>query len=315
MNPSVGRDLLGYGKNPPRVEWPGSARLAVNIAINYEEGTEGSPLMGDEVRDERAWVPSKLPAHERDLLQEAEFEYGSRVGMWRLLRLLQDRGMKFSAFVSAQALELHPELTRVLAEADCDFVGHSYRSVARLAKTPDDEREDIRRVRETVRRLTGKEVRGSFPRPPITVHTRRILAEEGLLYDSGTTNDDLPYYAPVDGRPMLVLPYATDTNDARFWGGSSGPGFSTGAQFFEYLRDAFDLLYEESATTPRMMSVGIHPRIMRPGRAMGLVRFLDYIQSFDDVWIARRDEIAHCFAGQFAPDDAWNWSPAESHLS
>ncbi|MGZ0152894.1 polysaccharide deacetylase family protein [Kribbella sp. WER1] len=315
MASTVERDLVGYGSRPPRVEWPDGARIAVNIAINYEEGSEGNPLLGDRTRDERAWVPSRLPPERRDLMQEAEFEYGSRVGIWRLLSLLEDRSMPFSVFASAQALEVHPELARSFAERDCDIVGHSYRSVARLDKTEDDERADIRRVIDTVKRLTGKDVLGSFPRPPITEHTRRVLAEAGLLYDSGTTNDDLPYFAPVAGRPMLVLPYATDTNDARFWGGSSGPGFATGTEFFEYLRDAFDFLYQESAAVPRMMSIGLHARIMRPGRAMGLLRFLDHLKSFGDVWVARRDQIALSFAEQYAPPDMWNWPVRPDQLS
>ncbi len=307
MTSGNARDLIGYGRRPVSINWPGGCRLALNIAINYEEGTEGNPLMGDLVRDERAWVPSNLPPQERDLMQEADYEYGSRVGIWRLLDQLERREMKFSFFVSAQALELHPELTAAISKSACDVVSHSYRSVARLQKTPEEEREDLRKVISTVKKLTGKDVLGAFPRPPITVNTRAIAAQEGLLYDSGTTNDDLPYYADVAGRPMLVLPYATDTNDARFWGGATGPGFTTGQQFFEYLKDAFDLLYEESEQTPRMMSIGIHPRIMRPGRAAGFFRFLDYVQTFDDVWVARRDEIATNFADQYAPENAWNW--------
>jgi peptidoglycan/xylan/chitin deacetylase (PgdA/CDA1 family) len=133
------------------------------------------------------------------------------------------------------------------------------------------------------------------------------MAEEGLLYDSSTTNDDIPYFYPVAGRPMLILPYAVDTNDARFWGGQTGPGYTGSTDFFDYLKDTFDTLYAESGDTGRMMSIGLHARIMRPGRAAALIRFLDYLKEKDEVFIARRIDIAHAFAKEFAPENTWNW--------
>lgn len=301
------RDFVGYAQNPPAFRWPGNARIAVNFAINFEEGTERSPLLGDDSRDSRTWVRSALPESERDLMQEGEYEYGTRAGIWRLLRVFRDHNAPFSVFVSSESLAVNPQIAAAFADADCDMVSHGSRSISVLDRDEDSERADLRHSVDQTLELTGKRILGAFPRPPITERTRRILAEEGFLYDSATANDDLPYYADVAGRPLLVLPYAVDTNDARFWGGQSGPGFTGSADFFDYLRSAFDVLYEESAETGRMMSIGLHARIMRPGRVASLIRFLDYVSGFDDVWIASRNDIATAFAERFAPSDAWNW--------
>jgi peptidoglycan/xylan/chitin deacetylase (PgdA/CDA1 family) len=170
--------------------------------------------------------------------------------------------------------------------------------------TEAEERDDVRRCLTAVKSVTGLDVGGWFNRPPISTSTRRILAEEGLFFDSTTVDDDLPHYADVAGRPMLILPYALDANDTRFWKG----GYVTAGDFFEYIRDAFDVLYRESSQVPQMMTVGLHGRIIgRPGRVSALQRFLDHVRSFPDVWIARRTDIARAWAEQFAPTDSWNW--------
>jgi peptidoglycan/xylan/chitin deacetylase (PgdA/CDA1 family) len=300
------RDFLGYQGEPPAFSWPGGRRLAINFAINYEEGTEASPLLGDAERDGRTWVRSALPASERDLMQEAEYEYGTRAGIWRLLRIFDEFGVPYSVFVSSEALTVNPAFAERLRTEDCDLVSHGTRSISRLGLTGQLERQDLRRSIDQTLELTGKRILGAFPRPPISTSTRRVMAEEGLLYDSATTNDDRPYFADVAGRPMLVVPYAVDTNDARFWGGQSGPGFTGSADFFDYLKSAFDVLYAESARSASIMSVGLHARIMRPGRVASLIRFLEYVAGFEDVWIAQRNDIAASFARQFAPDDTWN---------
>jgi peptidoglycan/xylan/chitin deacetylase (PgdA/CDA1 family) len=305
------RDFLGYGFSPPRFQWKDRARVAINFAINYEEGTERSPLLGDGRRDSRSWSKSTLPETERDLIQEGEYEYGTRAGIWRLLRIFTEFKAPFSVFVSSEALLVNPELIEHLKTADCDFVSHGTRSISRLNQSPEQEREDLRRCVDQVLELTGKRILGAFPRPPVSLVSRQIMAEEGLLYDSATVNDDLPYNVGVAGRPMLVVPYALDTNDARFWGGQTGPGYTGATDFFDYLRDAFDILHQESATTGRMMSVGLHARIMRPGRVAALRRFLEHVSGYSDVWIAQRNEIAFDFAHRFAPDGAWNW-PAKT---
>ncbi|MEZ0490821.1 polysaccharide deacetylase family protein [Kineococcus sp. TBRC 1896] len=304
------RDFLGYGQDLPRFQWRDQARVAVNLAVNYEEGTERSPLLGDGGRDSRTWVRSALPDSERDLMQEGEYEYGARAGIWRLLRIFREFDAPFSVFASSEALDVHPALAKALADEDCDFVSHGSRSISVLDRTEEAERADLRHSVDQTLELTGKKIFGAFPRPPITERTRRILAEEGFLYDSATANDDLPYYADVSGRPMLVLPYAVDTNDARFWGGQSGPGFTGSTDFFDYLRDAFDVLYAESTETGRMMSIGLHARIMRPGRVRSLQRFLEHVRGHDGVWIAQRNDIATDFASRFAPENAWNWPQA-----
>ncbi|CAK7224524.1 hypothetical protein SCUCBS95973_005546 [Sporothrix curviconia] len=302
------RDFAGYGSQPPAFSWPGGKKVAINFAINYEEGTERSPLLGDDARDSRTWVRSALPDSERDLMQEGEYEYGTRVGIWRLLRIFKAHGAPFSIFLSSEALAVNPALAAHIkaGEADCDIVSHGTRSISRIGLTEAMERADLLRSVAQTRALTGQRILGAFPRPPITENSRRVMAEEGLLYDSATTNDDRPYYADVAGRPMLVLPYAVDTNDARFWGGQSGPGYTGSTDFFDYLRDAFDVLYRESDESATLMSIGLHARIMRPGRVASIIRFLEYVGQKEGVWIAKRNDIAFAFARQFAPPDAWN---------
>jgi Predicted xylanase/chitin deacetylase len=300
------REFLGYAGKPPAFTWPEGRRVAVNFAINYEEGTERNPLLGDSERDSRTWVRSALPPSERDLMQEAEYEYGTRAGIWRLLRIFGRFDAPYSVFVSSEALAVNPPFAERLRRENCDIVSHGTRSISRLGLTEEMERDDIRRSIDQTLELTGKRILGAFPRPPITTNSRRVMAEEGLLFDSATSNDDRPYFSDVAGRPMLVVPYAVDTNDARFWGGQSGPGFTGSTDFFEYLKAAFDVLHAESDTSASMMSIGLHARIMRPGRVASLIRFLEYISGIEGVWIAQRTDIAAHFARTFAPENAWN---------
>ncbi|KAF2015361.1 carbohydrate esterase family 4 protein [Aaosphaeria arxii CBS 175.79] len=300
------RDFIGYGENTPAFSWPGGKKVAINFAINYEEGTERNPLAGDSARDSRTWVRSALPENERDLMQEGEYEYGTRVGIWRLLRIFTEFNVPYSVFLSSEALVANPPFAEKLKTENCDIVSHGTRSISRVGLTEDMERKDLRQCIDQTLELTGKKILGAFPRPPITENSRRVMAEEGLLFDSATSNDDRPYFADVSGRPMLVLPYAVDTNDARFWGGQSGPGFTGSTDFFDYLKDAFDVLYRESDHSATMMSIGLHARIMRPGRVASLIRFLEYVTKFDGAWIAKRSDIAAHFARKFAPANTWN---------
>ena len=306
------RDFAGYGSHPPAFTWPNGKKVAINFAINYEEGTERNPLSGDTERDSRTWVRSALPPIERDLMQEGEYEYGARVGIWRLLRIFQEFNVPYSVFLSSKALIVNPEFAERLKTENCDIVSHGTRSISRIGLTEEQERADLRRSFDQAFELTGKKVLGAFPRPPITENSRRIMAEEGLLYDSATTNDDRPYFADVSGRPMLVLPYAVDTNDARFWGGQSGPGYTGSTDIFDYLKDAFDVLYRESGESATMMSIGLHARIMRPGRVASIIRFLEYVKTFEGTWVAKRSDIAAHFARQFAPKNAWNLDTVNS---
>ncbi|KAL2815242.1 hypothetical protein BDW59DRAFT_166834 [Aspergillus cavernicola] len=274
------RDFTGYGDHPPQFTWPGGKKLAYS----------------------RTWVKSALPDGERDLMQEAEYEYGTRVGIWRLLCLFKEFNVPYSVFLSSEALTVNPELAAQLKTEDCDIVSHGTRSISRLALTDELERKDLRRSIDQTFELTGKTILGAFPRPPITENSRRVMAED----DSATTNEDRPYFADVQGRPMLVLPYAVDTNDARFWGGQSGPGYTGSTDFFDYLKDAFDVLYRESDESATMMSIGLHARIMRPGRVASIICFLEYVKAFNRAWVAKRTDIAAHFARLFAPANAWN---------
>jgi peptidoglycan/xylan/chitin deacetylase (PgdA/CDA1 family) len=297
------RDFVGYAGTPPEFEWP-AGRLAVNFVINYEEGSERSPLEGDRDREPLVEARYDVPEGERDLFYESTFEYGSRVGVWRLLRLLDDYGVRPTIFACAQALERNPRVVQALVERGCDLVGHGYRWLPHIGMSREEERSQIRLCRDAIAAVTGCRIRGWFTRPPNTTNTRELLAEEGLLYDCGAVNDDVPYFQEVAGRPFLIVPYSLDVNDTKFFKGQ----FFTAGDFAEYSLSSFAVLHKESQRTPRMMSVGLHPRIIgRPGRLTGLERLLDEMRRYSDLWICGRDDIALFWAHQFAPDGAWNW--------
>lgn len=305
------RDFVGYADRPPAFEWPDGARLAVNIVINYEEGSERNRVDGDE--DLEPSTEATYPARpgERELAQESFYEYGSRVGIWRILHLLQQYHVRPSIFACAVALERNPEATSAFVEGGFDIVGHGYRWISHFTLTEDQEREQIRSAVAAIQRLTGHRITGWFTRPPQTVATRRILADEGFLYDSGCYNDDIPYFQEVAGRPFLVVPYTLDVNDIRFW---KGPSMLVSEHFAAYAIDAFDALYKEGGRTPRMMSVGLHPRIIgRPARIGGLERFVAHVCRYPDVWVTTRGEIARFWAERFAPENTWNWLPVGSN--
>jgi allantoinase len=304
---TVQRDFIGYADEPPNFEWPGGARLAVNFVVNYEEGAERSPLDGDSDREPLVEARYEVPPGERELFSESTFEYGSRVGVWRLLELLDRYRVTPTVFACSVALERNPVVTAALVERGCDFVGHGYRWIPHTGLTREVERDQIRRCVDSIEGMTGQRPRGWFTRPPNTLNTRELLAEEGLLYDSGSVNDDLPYFQSVAGRPFLVVPYSLDVNDTRFFKGQ----FFTSSDFAEYAIDCFDALYEEAIRVRRMMSVGLHPRIIgRPGRITGLERLLDHVSRHADVWYAERNQIATFWAETFAPSGTWNWGGA-----
>ncbi len=298
------RDFIGYGRKPPSFEWPNGARLALNIVVNYEEGAERNPLDGDPEREEAS--ESVYPARpgERETHQESVYEYGSRVGIYRVIDVFDKYRVSPTIFACALALERNPPVTQEFIERQYDVVSHGYRWISHFGFTEEQEREQIRKAQESFQRSIGRRVQGWFNRTPQTVITRRILAEEGFLYDCQAVNDDLPFFQDVAGRPFLVVPYTIDVNDVRFWRGT----LSTGRDFETYCVDSFDTLYRESARTPRMMSVGLHPKIIgRPGRIGGLDRFLAHVREYPDVWLAPRTEIARFWAERFAPSNAWNW--------
>ncbi|WP_207539776.1 allantoinase PuuE [Sabulicella rubraurantiaca] len=289
---SYPRDLIGYGAHPPHPRWPGDARIAINFVMNYEEGSEPSLPDGDG-RSEAGLTEtpaSPVPTGQRDLAAEGMFEYGARVGFWRVMRLFAERGMPMTIFACALALERHPPAAQAIREAGHDICCHGWRWVEHYKLSKEEEREHIRRAVESLERTTGQRPAGWYCRYGPSIHTRALLLEHGgFRYDSDAYNDELPYWVTQDGEPHLVVPYSLVTNDAKFGRGQ----FSTADDYFTFLRDQFDMLYAEGETQPRMMSCGLHLRLIgHPARAAGLARFLDYVRGHDRVWVARRAEIA-----------------------
>ena len=284
------RDLVGYGRNVPQIQWPGGARIAVSLVVNYEEGAEYSLQDGDSHHETNGEVPSPVPASDRDLNNESFFEYGSRVGVWRLLNMFDKYGVSSTFFCCALALERNPEVASEVVRRGHEVCGHGYRWEEYHLMGKEEERLAIQKTVASLEQTTGQRPVGWFTRYGPSVNTRQLVAEEGgFIYDSAGLNDDLPYYVSANGKPWLVVPYSMETNDARFWRG----GLVSVADFYEYLKDSFDCLYEEGRTHPKMMSVGLHCRIAgRPARSRAVERFLEYAQSFEGVWFARRDEIA-----------------------
>jgi peptidoglycan/xylan/chitin deacetylase (PgdA/CDA1 family) len=294
------RDFIGYGRNVPKVEWPNDARIAVNVVINYEVGAELNPLDGDSER-ETAGEFYPLPPDERSLGNESVYEYGSRAGVWRILRLLEEYEVNGTIFACGRAMERNPQAARSFTELGHDIVGHGYRWEQHWGMDPGFERDQIRRTVKAVQETSGYLMKGWFCRYLRSFDTRRILLDEGFLFDSTDFSDDLPFFVPVDGKPLLIVPYTLDNNDVRFVRGT----FLTAEQFFEYLRDSFDMLYKEGATNPRMMSIGLHDRIIgRPGPAKGLEMFLDYARRFPDAWFARRTDLAEWWIQKYSPEGA-----------
>ena len=293
------RDLVGYGPDAPAVTWPGGARLAVNLVINYEEGAEYAFEHGDGRSDLGLLdiAQARLPAGVRDLAAESLFEYGSRVGVWRLFRLCESRGVPTTVFAAALALERNPAVAAAIARNGWDVAAHGWRWIAHTDLDEATEREHIARAYASIERLTGRPPEGWYCRYAPSANTRRLVVEHGgFTYDSDAYNDELPYWVRVEGRAHLVVPYSLTTNDAKLVGGP----LVTGRQFGDFLIDAADELLAEQR--PRMMSVGLHARIAgHPGRLAGLRRFLDHIQGRPDVWLCRRSDLASHWRAHMPP--------------
>ncbi len=303
---SYPRDLIGYGAQPPNAAWPNGARVALQIVMNYEEGSEYSIPDGDGISETYLTeVPgATLGPDKRDLIVESIYEYGSRAGFWRLMRMFGDRNINVTVFGAALALERNPDAARAIVAAQHEVCSHGWRWVGFQNMPIEQEREEMHRAIASIEKTIGQRPLGWYCRYAPSDNTRKLVVEEGgFLYDSDAYNDDLPYWTRVDGTPHLVIPYTLDANDMKF---SVAPGFSAPSGFYEYLKDAFDVLYAEGKTTPKMMSVGLHTRLAgRPGRAAALARFLDYVLQHEDVWIARRVDIARHWIAHH---------PAESYL-
>lgn len=294
------RDLVGYGGRPPHPCWPGDARVAVQFVLNVEEGAESSILNGDtESESYLQELPDRLPRRaERDLSVESMYEYGSRAGAWRILDLFRARELPMTVFATGRALELNPGLGRACSAAGHEVAGHGYRWLDYRNFTEAEERRHIRKTLDLIEHICGKRPIGWYT-GRVSANTRRLLLEKtGILYSSDAYNDDLPYW--IDGpAPHLVIPYTLVNNDARYLLAS---GISSGQDFLHLLTDAFDLLWNEGAQHPKMMSVGLHGRISgHPARAMALARFLDYLQARDGVWICRREDIARHWLATHPP--------------
>jgi putative urate catabolism protein len=294
--PSYPRDLAGYGRNPPHARWPGDARIAVQFVLNYEEGAESSVLHGDAASEQFLSEISGAPAFAaRHLSMESIYEYGSRVGVWRILREFELRRLPLTVFAVAMAMERNRDVAAALVEQGHEIACHGWRWILYQNVDEATEREHMRLAIESLRRVTGSAPVGWYTGRD-SPNTRRLVVEHGgFLYDSDYYGDDLPFWTAVkaaDGRshPHLVVPYTLDANDMRF---ATASGFANGTQFFDYLRDAFDVLYAEGAERPKMMSIGMHCRLLgRPGRFASLQRFLDHVGQHEKVWICRRADIA-----------------------
>jgi allantoinase len=285
------RDFIGYADDPPDPGWPNGARLAVNFVMNYEEGSEPS------VQDGEGYSETGLTeAHGlgqgvkgRDLAGESLFEYGSRVGFWRLHRLFRERNLPLTVFGCALALERNPRAAAAIREAGWDVCCHGWRWIKHWELSAEEEREHIANAIASLQKTVGERPYGWYCRYGPSVNTRRLLAAEGgFLYDSDHYGDELPFWQTVEGKPHLVIPYSLTNNDGKY-AGSVG----TSRQWFEFVRDAFDMLVDEGRTRPKMMSIGLHMRLIgHPARAVGLQRLLDHVMDRKDVWVTRRIDIA-----------------------
>jgi len=298
------RDLVGYGARPPHARWPGQARIALQFVLNYEEGGENCVLHGDPASE--TFLSEIIGAQaftNRHMSMESLYEYGARAGLWRVLRLFEERKLPLTIFGVAMALKRHPEAVAAFQELGHEIACHGLRWISYQNVDEATERAHMEEAVRIVRELTGAAPRGWYTGRD-SPNTRRLVVEHGgFAYDADYYGDDLPFWQQVDYRaadgspqrkPHLVVPYTLDTNDMRF---AAMQGFNSGTQFFDYLKDAFDVLYAEGDPNgldrPKMLSIGLHCRLVgRPGRAAALARFLDYVQGHAGVWITRRIDIA-----------------------
>jgi len=295
------RDLHGYGADPPPADWPGGARTAVQFVINYEEGAENCVLHGDAASEAfLSEIVGAAPiAGMRHMNMESLYEYGARAGFWRLWRLFTERGLAVTVFGVAMALERNPAAVAAMREAGWEIASHGYRWIDYQHVDEQTERHHLRTAIDVHTRVTGERPLGWYL-GRCSPNSHRLVAEEGgFVYSADSYADDLPYWDRSFAKPQLMVPYTLDANDMRF---ATAQGFNSGAQFYDYLRDTFDVLHAEGG---RMMSVGLHCRLAgRPGRAAALARFLDYVASIDDAWVARRIDIARHWRERHPPDSA-----------
>ncbi len=285
------RNFLGYGKNDFKIVWPNNAKLALQFVLNYEEGGENCVLNGDQHSETfLSEIIGAQPVDGRHMNMESIYEYGSRRGFWRIYNNFVERKLPLTIFGVGLALQQNNEICSAIKDSNFEVASHGYRWIDYQFVDEKIEKDHILKSYNII-----KEIFGSYPKGwyagRTSPNTRRLVIENtDVIYDSDSYSDDLPYWEKVGDKKHLIVPYTLDNNDMRF---ATNQGFNSGEQFFQYLKDSFDCLYKEGEHKPKMMSVGLHCRLIgRPGRMQSLLKFLDYIQNFKDVWICRRDEIA-----------------------
>lgn len=285
------RDFIGYADQTPKVGWPEDACIAVNFVLNYEEGSERNICDGDAVsEDYLTGLPNAAALKgERHLSVESLFEYGSRAGVWRLLRLFDEYKIPLTIFTTGLALERNPVLAKALMHSHHEISGHGYRWISYRNVSLETEKEDIAKTLKTIEQLVGRVAKGWYTGRK-SIHTRQLIVEAGLLYDSDSYADDLPYWIPVCEKKHLIIPYNLDANDLRY---ATEPGWSDGIDFLNYLKASFNCLYREGKICPKILTIGLHARLSgHPGRCEALRLFIEYVRSFSKVWICKREEIA-----------------------
>ena len=289
MNKS--RNLVGYGQKDFKIEWPNKAKIAVQFVLNYEEGGENCVLNGDKYSETfLSEIIGAKPIEGRHMNMESIYEYGSRRGFWRIYKNFNDRKIPLTIFGVGLALEKNKEICLAIKESNFEIVSHGYKWIDYQFINEDIEKEHIIKSYEIIKSIFGEYPLGWYT-GRTSPNTRRLVVENtNVIYDSDSYSDDIPYWEKINDKQHLIIPYTLDNNDMRF---ATNQGFNSGEQFFQYLKDSFDCLYKEGENNPKMMSIGLHCRLIgRPGRIQSLLKFLDYIQQFKDVWICKRNEIA-----------------------
>ena len=291
MSKKYPRDMIGYGSKEPRVTWPNNAKLALQIVLNYEEGAENNILHGD--KNSETFLSEIIGAKaikDRHINMESMYEYGSRRGFWRIHKLFQEKKIPVTIFGVAMALERNPEVCNAIKNGNYEIACHGWRWIDYQNVKKSVEKKDMKLAIKTIIKIFGERPLGWYT-GRCSTNTRDLVFEDGgFLYDSDSYSDDLPYREYKKNKKQLIIPYTLDNNDMRF---ATNQGFNSGDQFYTYLKDSFDALYDEGKTNPKMMSVGLHCRLIgRPGRFQALKKFIDYVLKFDDVWICKRVDIA-----------------------
>ncbi|MDA7703809.1 allantoinase PuuE [Candidatus Pelagibacter sp.] len=291
MSEKNNRDMVGYGYNDFKVVWPNNARLAVQIVLNYEEGAENCVLNGDKQSEVfLSEIIGAQPIKGRHINMESLYEYGSRRGFWRIHKLFQEKKIPITIFGVGMALEKNPEICKAIKNSDYEVASHGWRWIDYQNIKKSEEKKHMKLAIQAHKKIFGERPQGWYT-GRCSPNTRDLVFEDGgFLYDSDSYSDDLPYWEVRNKKKQLIIPYTLDNNDMRF---ATNQGFNTGDHFFTYLKDSFDALYEEGKTNPKMMSVGLHCRLIgKPGRIQSLKKFLDYITKHEDVWICKRIDIA-----------------------